>query len=45
MRGNLNRVADAVLMIRKTMRYIRQNLFFAFVYNTAGDRFVGDVLI
>ncbi|QDI90300.1 copper-translocating P-type ATPase [Salicibibacter halophilus] len=35
MRGDLNSVADAVLMSRKTMRNIRQNLFFAFVYNTA----------
>lgn len=36
MRGDLNSVADAVLMSRKTMRNIKQNLFFAFIYNTIG---------
>lgn len=35
MRGDLNSVADAVIMSRKTMRNIKQNLFFAFVYNTS----------
>ncbi|GAA0382394.1 heavy metal translocating P-type ATPase [Bacillus horti] len=35
MRGDLNSVVDAILMSKKTMRNIRQNLFFAFVYNTA----------
>ncbi|MBE1554824.1 heavy metal translocating P-type ATPase [Sporosarcina limicola] len=36
MRGNLNSVADAIIMSRKTMRNIKQNLFFAFFYNTIG---------
>jgi P-type Cu+ transporter len=35
MRGDLNSVADAIHMSRKTMRNIKQNLFFAFIYNTA----------
>lgn len=36
MRGDLNSVADAIMMSRKTMRNIKQNLFFAFFYNTIG---------
>ncbi|WP_088006473.1 heavy metal translocating P-type ATPase [Indiicoccus explosivorum] len=36
MRGDLNSAADAVIMSRKTMRNIKQNLFFAFFYNTIG---------
>ncbi|GAE24496.1 lead, cadmium, zinc and mercury transporting ATPase [Halalkalibacter wakoensis JCM 9140] len=36
MRGDLNSVADAIIMSRKTMTNIKQNLFFAFVYNTFG---------
>lgn len=36
MRGDLKSVADAVIMSRKTMRNIKQNLFFAFFYNTVG---------
>src|SRR5699024_7718471 len=36
MRGDLNSVADAVLMSKKTMRNIKENLFFAFIYNTIG---------
>jgi Cu+-exporting ATPase len=35
MRGDLNSAADAFLMSKKTMRNIKQNLFFAFIYNTA----------
>ncbi|MDG5788514.1 heavy metal translocating P-type ATPase [Evansella sp. AB-P1] len=35
MRGDLNSVADAIIMSRKTMRNIKQNLFFAFIYNTS----------
>jgi Cu+-exporting ATPase len=36
MRGDLNRVADALELSRRTMRVIRQNLFWAFAYNTVG---------
>src|SRR5690625_6446595 len=32
MRGDLNSVADAITMSQKTMRNIKQNLFFAFIY-------------
>lgn len=35
MRGDVNSVADAFLMSKKTMRNIKQNLFFAFFYNSA----------
>lgn len=36
MRGDLNSIADAIFMSRKTMGNIRQNLFWALAYNTAG---------
>ncbi len=35
-RGDLNRIADAILISRKTMRNIKQNLFWAFAYNIIG---------
>lgn len=35
-RGDLNSIADAIIMSRKTMRNIKQNLFWAFAYNTLG---------
>ncbi|HHW36926.1 MAG TPA: copper-translocating P-type ATPase [Bacillales bacterium] len=35
-RGDLNSIADAILMSRKTMRNIKQNLFWAFAYNMIG---------
>ncbi len=35
MRGDLNSVADSVEISAKTMRNIKQNLFFAFFYNSA----------
>lgn len=35
-RGDLNSIADAIIMSRKTMRNIKQNLFWAFAYNILG---------
>ncbi|QDI90058.1 copper-translocating P-type ATPase [Salicibibacter halophilus] len=35
MRGDLHSVADSVQLSTKTYRNIKQNLFFAFIYNTA----------
>ncbi len=36
MRGDLRSVAEAIILSRKTMKNIKQNLFFAFVYNSCG---------
>ena len=35
-RNDLNAVVDAILLSRATLSKIRQNLFFAFVYNVLG---------
>lgn len=34
--GDLNSIADAILMSRETMKNIKQNLFWAFAYNVIG---------
>jgi Cu+-exporting ATPase len=36
MRGDLNEVSTAIALSRATIRNIRQNLFWAFIYNMAG---------
>jgi P-type Cu+ transporter len=38
-KGDLKRLLDAISLSRKTMRTIKQNLFFAFVYNIIGIPF------
>lgn len=35
-RGDLNSIADAIFMSKKTIANIKQNLFWAFAYNTVG---------
>jgi Cu+-exporting ATPase len=35
-RGDLNSIADSILMSHKTMQNIKQNLFWALAYNTIG---------
>lgn len=35
-RGDLNSIADAIFMSKKTIANIKQNLFWAFAYNTIG---------
>ena len=36
MNGSANQAADAVIIARQTLKTIRQNLFFAFIYNMIG---------
>ncbi|MNP74491.1 Copper-exporting P-type ATPase A [compost metagenome] len=36
MRGDLKSIPDAIMMSRKTMSNIKQNLFWALAYNTIG---------
>jgi Cu+-exporting ATPase len=44
MGGDLNGVPDALYLARQTMRVIRQNLFWAFAYNTIGIPIAAGVL-
>jgi len=44
MRGDLNGVSGALDLARRTMRVIRQNLFWAFAYNTIGIPIAAGVL-
>jgi len=44
MRGSLHGLADAIAISKATMRNIRQNLFGAFVYNTAGVPIAAGIL-
>ena len=43
-KGDLRGIATCRLLSRKTMRNIRQNLFFAFIYNAAGVPIAAGVL-
>ena len=43
-KGDLRAIAKAIHLSRATMRNIRQNLFFAFIYNAAGVPIAAGVL-
>lgn len=42
--GDLKKVSDAILISRRTLRTIKQNLFWAFIYNTVGIPVAAGVL-
>jgi Cu+-exporting ATPase len=44
MKGDLRGIAKAIRLSRATMRNIRQNLFFAFLYNALGIPLAAGVL-
>ncbi len=44
MRGDLRSAVDAIALARRTMRIMRQNLFWAFVYNVVGIPIAAGVL-
>lgn len=44
MRGDLNEVSAAIALSRATIRNIKQNLFWAFAYNTVGIPFAAGVI-
>jgi P-type Cu+ transporter len=45
LKGNLQGIVRAIHLSRKTMRNIRQNLFFAFIYNFLGVPIAAGVLV
>ncbi len=45
MREDLTAVVDALLLSRKTMRIIKENLFWAFIYNIIGIPIAAGILV